>query len=353
MKLVSVIVPVYNVENYIAQTINSVLNQTYPHFELLIIDDASPDRSLEICQQFSDPRIKIISQKNRGLAGARNTGIRHAQGDYLAFLDSDDLWLPEKLAQHIQHLESSPQVGVSFSRSQFIDGQGQSLGIYQMPKLQDITPSHLLCRNPIGNGSAPVVRKEVFEAICFQAIRHREFENYYFDENFRQSEDIECWLRIAAETPWEIAGIPEALTLYRVNGEGLSANLLKQFDSWEQMIEKHRDRSPELLAKWENPARAYQLRYLARRAVRLQNADMAVKLTHQALATHWQIIFSEPSRTIQTLLAAYLLKLLPLSFYQACERFALKLTGIGHQLRIKRDRSVPQHSKEYIDIKYA
>ncbi|MGL5077637.1 MAG: glycosyltransferase family 2 protein, partial [Waterburya sp.] len=118
MKLVSVIVPVYNVEDYIAQTINSVLNQTYPHFELLIIDDASPDRSLEICQQFRDPRIKIISQKNRGLAGARNTGIRHAQGDYLAFLDSDDLWLPEKLAQHIQHLESAPQVGVSFSRSQ-------------------------------------------------------------------------------------------------------------------------------------------------------------------------------------------------------------------------------------------
>ena len=338
MKLVSVIIPVYNVENYIARTIDSVLNQTYSNFELLIIDDESPDRSIEIALQFDDPRIKIIHQKNRGLAGARNTGIRHAQGDYLAFLDSDDLWLPEKLAQHVKHLESMPQVGVSFSRSQFIDGQGRALGIYQMPKLQDITPSHLLCRNPIGNGSAPVIRREVFEAICFQDNLHGEVEDFYFDENFRQSEDIECWLRVAAETPWKIEGIGEALTLYRVNGEGLSANVLKQYDSWQQMIEKHRPRSPELLAKYENPARAFQLRYLARRAVRLKNAQMAVSLTHQALATHWQIVLSEPARTIQTIIAAYLLRLLPLSFYRGCEGLALKLTGISQQLHILRDR---------------
>ncbi|MCC0179229.1 glycosyltransferase family 2 protein [Waterburya agarophytonicola K14] len=338
MKLVSVIIPVYNVENYIAQTINSVLSQTYTNFEVLIIDDESPDRSIEICQQFNDPRIKIIHQQNRGLAGARNTGIRHAQGDYLAFLDSDDLWLPEKLARHVQHLDSAPQVGVSFSRSQFIDGESQPLGIYQMPKLQDITPSHLLCRNPIGNGSAPVIRKEVFSAICFQDNLYGQIENFYFDENFRQSEDIECWLRIASETSWLIEGIGDALTLYRVNGEGLSANVLKQYDSWSQMIEKHRDRSPELLAQYENPARAFQLRYLARRAVRLKDSKMAVRLTHQALATHWQIILSEPSRTIQTIFAAYLLRLLPLSFYQGCERFALKLTGISQQLHILRDR---------------
>lgn len=338
MKLVSVIVPVYNVENYIAQTIHSVLNQTYPYFELLIIDDESPDRSIEICQQFNDSRIKIIHQQNRGLAGARNTGIRHAQGDYLAFLDSDDLWLPEKLAHHVRHLESCPQVGVSFSRSQFIDGQGKTLGIYQMPKLQDITPAHLLCRNPVGNGSAPVIRKEVLAAICFQDNLHGEIEDFYFDENFRQSEDIECWLRIAAETSWKIEGIGAALTLYRVNGEGLSANVLKQYDSWQQMVSKHRDRSPELLAVWENPARAFQLRYLARRAVRLKNGTMAVKLTHQALATHWKIVLREPNRTIQTLFAAYLLKLLPLSFYQTCEAMALKFTGLTQQLRILRDR---------------
>ena len=338
MKLVSVVVPVYNVELYISQTIQSVLQQTYNNFELLIIDDQSPDRSVAICQQFEDSRIRIISQKNRGLAGARNTGIREAKGDYIAFLDGDDLWLPEKLAQHVQHLEAEPQVGVSFSRSQFVDSQGRSMGIYQMPKLTEITPEHLLCRNPIGNGSAPVIRREVLEAIKFTDNLHGTEEDFYFDEHFRQSEDIECWLRIAAQTHWKIEGIPAALTLYRVNGEGLSANILKQLDSWEQMITKHRDRLPELVAAWENPARAYQLRYLARRAVRLKNGNMAVKLVNRALATHSSIIFAEPSRTILTLVAAYLLNFLPLAVYARFETWGLKLTGLMHQIQIVRDR---------------
>lgn len=339
MKLVSVVVPVYNVEKYIALTVQSVLNQTYTNFELLIIDDESPDGSVEICQQFDDPRIRIISQKNRGLAGARNTGIRHAKGDYIAFLDGDDLWLNEKLAQHIKHLESSPEVGVSFSRSQFINGEGISLGIYQMPKLTEITPEHLLCRNPIGNGSAPVIRREVLELIRFEDRVQETVEDCYFDEHFRQSEDIECWFRIAALTSWQIEGIPEALTLYRVNGEGLSANILKQLDSWEQFIAKHRDLLPEIMTQWENPARAYQLRYLARRAIRLKDSHMAVKLINQALMTHWLIIFSEPSRTLLTLVAAYLLRLLPLSLYTQFENSALKLTGTIHRLRILRDRA--------------
>ncbi|MFN5978718.1 MAG: glycosyltransferase family 2 protein, partial [Pseudanabaena sp.] len=80
MPKVSVIVPVYNVEKYIAETIDSVLAQTFTDFELIIIDDESKDRSIAICQGIADPRIHIIHQKNRGLAGARNTGIRHAQG---------------------------------------------------------------------------------------------------------------------------------------------------------------------------------------------------------------------------------------------------------------------------------
>ncbi len=339
MKLISVVVPVYNVEKYIALTVQSVLDQTYPHFELLIIDDESPDGSVEICQQFNDSRIKIISQKNRGLAGARNTGIRHAKGDYIAFLDGDDLWQPEKLARHIQHLESSPQVGVSFSRSEFIDSQGKSLGIYQMPKLTEITPDHLLCRNPIGNGSAPVIRREVLELIRFEEKLRETVKDFYFDENFRQSEDIECWFRIAALTSWQIEGIPEALTLYRVNGEGLSANILKQLDSWEQFISKHRDRLPELMLQWENPARAYQLRYLARRAIRLKDSRMAVKFINQALITHWRIIFTEPNRTVLTFVAAYLLRLLPVSLYSRFEKSALRLTGFIHKMRILRDRA--------------
>ncbi len=340
MKLVSVVVPTYNVEQYIAHTVRSILEQTYSNFELLIIDDESPDRSVEICQQFKDPRIKIISQKNRGLAGARNTGIRHASGDYLAFLDSDDLWLPEKLEKHVQHLDSSPEVGISFSRSAFIDGNGKSLGIYQMPKLKDITATHLLCRNPIGNGSAPVIRRETLKEIEFQENLYGTLENFYFDDRFRQSEDIECWIRIVLTTKWKIEGIPEALTLYRVNTEGLSANILKQLDSWEKVIEKTRKYAPDVLARWEKPARAYQLRYLARRAIRLKDTQMAIKLVNEALRTHWLILFSEPRRTLLTLSAAYLMRILPKSFYTQIETLALKITGFSQKRKILSQQQV-------------
>lgn len=339
MKLFSVIVPTYKAQKYIAKTIKSVLAQTYPHFELIIVDDESPDQSVEICRQFQDPRLKIISQKNRGLAGARNTGIRHSQGDYLAFLDADDLWLPEKLEKHLQHLESSSQVGISFSRSEFIDSEDRSIGTYQMPKLKNITASYLLCRNPIGNGSAPVIRREVFTEIKFQDNLYGTVEDFYFDESFRQSEDIECWIRIAIATKWQIEGIPEALTLYRVNSEGLSADITKQLISWEKVIEKTYSYSPELVSRWEGRARAYQLRYLARRAVRFKDGNRAVNLVNRSLITHWAIVLSEPRRTLLTLGAAYLLKILPLPLYIRLENIGLTVTGFTQKSQIKREQT--------------
>jgi len=341
MKKVSAIIPVYGAEKYIAATVQSVLDQTHKNFEVLIIDDASPDRSIEICQQFTDPRIKIIRQKNRGLPGARNTGIRNAQGDYLALLDADDIWLPEKLEKHVEHLENSPSVGVSFSRSAFIDEAGNPLGIYQMPKLTGLTPGYVLCRNPISNGSTPVIRREVFEAIRFQDNLYGTVEDFYFDDNFIHQEDIECWIRIAIQTDWQIEGIPEALTLYRVNSGGMSAKLLKNIEYWERMIEKTRTYGPEVVAKWENPARAYQLRYLARRAVTLKDSSVAIQLLHRALATHWRILLEEPRRTLLTLSAAYLLRLLPESFYYQLESLALKMTEFTQRRRILQDQSKP------------
>ncbi|MEE3718042.1 glycosyltransferase family 2 protein [Tumidithrix elongata RA019] len=327
MAKVSAIVPVYKVEAYIAETIQSVLAQTFQDFELIIVDDESPDRSIEIAREFDDPRIQIVQQKNRGLAGARNTGIRHAKGEYIALLDSDDLWLPQKLEKHIQHLECNPLVGVSYCPSAFIDELGKPLGIKQTPKLTGITPAQVLCRNPIGNGSAPVIRREVFDAIKFQANLYGSEEDFYFDDTFRQSEDIECWLRIALQTNWQFEGIPEALTLYRVNAGGLSANMMKQYEAWERAIAKAQIYAPEFIAKWGQIAKAYQLRYLARRAVRNRDGKAAIKLLHQALGCHWKIILEEPKRTIQTMLAAYFLFLFPLSFYQAIESFTLKFAA--------------------------
>jgi glycosyltransferase involved in cell wall biosynthesis len=338
MPKVSVIMPVYNVERFVADAVGSVLAQSFRDLELLIIDDLSPDRSIAICEGFDDPRIRIIHhQQNRGLAGARNTGIRHARGELLAFIDSDDCWLPEKLALHVEHLATRPGVGVSFSRSAFIDEDGLPNHCYQMPRLSGIEPGYYLCRNPIGNGSAPVIRREVFEAIRYRDDFHGTPEDWYFDERLRRSEDIECWIRIALTTRWSIEGIPEALTLYRLNAGGLSANLLRQLDSWEQVIEKTRRYAPDFVAEWERPARAFQLRYLARQAIRLHDGRMALRLVGRALRTDPRIVAREPGRTLVTLGAAALLRISPRSLYAGLEWIAQQLIGRLQARRIGRD----------------
>lgn len=338
---VSVIIPVYGAENYIADTLRSVLAQTYTNFEVLIVDDGCLDRSIEICQQFSDPRIKIIHQKNRGLAGARNTGIRHAQGEYLAFLDADDLWLPSKLEKHVQHLNGSLQVGLSFSYSIFIDEQGNPTGIYQIPsRIKNITPDYALRRNPVGNGSTVVARKAAFQAIEFQENRHGEVENFYFDEDFKQAEDLECWTRIATHTRWQTEGIPEALTLYRISSSGLSASALKQYEAIERVIDKCCNSAPTVLGPYRNLARAYYMRYAARRAVTLRDGDLAVKMVNRSLLTDGRILLEEPRRTLMTIAAAYLLRFVPQSLYTQVEQWALQLTGKSQQGRLVDAESV-------------
>jgi hypothetical protein len=338
MPRVSIIMPVYNVERFVEAGIRSVLAQSLADFELLIIDDRSQDGSMEICTSFNDPRIRIIRHtRNRGLAGARNTGIRHARGEYLAFIDSDDCWHADKLAMHLAHLDGNPAVGVSFSRSAFINEDGSPNHTYQMPRLRDISTGYYLCRNPIGNGSAPVIRREVFQQIRYTDDLHGSDEDWYFDERLRRSEDIECWIRIALTTPWVIEGIPQALTLYRLNSGGLSSSLLQQLDSWEQVIEKTRTYAPGFIALWERPARAFQLRYLARQAIRLHDGKMAIRLTHRALGTDPRILLREPGRTLVTLSAAYLLRLAPQRLYLALERVASRMIGALQGWRISRE----------------
>jgi glycosyltransferase involved in cell wall biosynthesis len=335
----SVIIPVYKVEKYIADTIQSVLNQTYRDFELIIVDDGSPDRSIDICQQFKDSRITILRQPNQGVCVARNTGISYATGDYIALLDGDDLWLPEKLEKHISHLQKNPSVGLSFSRSAFIDEKGKALGIYQMPKLTKITPALIIRRNPIGNGSAPVIRRQVFQAIEYRDSVGGVVKNCYFDPNLAHFEDVECWLRISLLTDWQTEGIPEALTLYRVNSKGASTNLDKQVEDLEKVLVKTRKYAPDLIEKHGKAAKAYEIRKLARWAVRLKSAPIAVKMANQALYTYWKMIFEEPEKTLITLAAAYSLYLLPKQFYSGLENLALQITSFAQKRRINSSKS--------------
>ena len=164
-------------------------------------------------------------------------------------------------------------------------------------------------RNPVGNGSAPVIRAAVFNDIGFLNRDRDEID--YFDESFRQSEDIECWCRIALSTKWRFEGIAGQLTRYRINEGGLSANVVRQFTTWLRVKEVVKQMNPGFARRWAPVAEAYQLRYLARRCIRMGEGAMAWSLIKDALKACPKIVRQEPGKTLTTLLAAGVLRFLP------------------------------------------
>lgn len=300
----TIVVPAFNVAATLGTTLASLKEQTYQDFEVIIVDDGSTDETKQVAAQFlDDRRFYYVHQANRGLSGARNRGIAEAAGEFIGFCDADDLWHPDKLRRHIRHLDSKPNVGVSYSGSQMIDAEGRLLSVRQSPRLRGVKAAHILKRNPIGNGSAAVIRRAVFDDIAY--VHHGAFNAFsYFDETFRQSEDIECWLRIALLTDWEFEGIRGLLTYYRVAGDGLSAKTERQLESWENVMAKHRSLHPAFFARHEPAARAFQLRYLARRAISNGEGKAARAYLKRAWAESREPLWAEPIKSIVTTLAA-------------------------------------------------
>ncbi|UWR28056.1 glycosyltransferase [Sulfitobacter sp. S223] len=308
MPTASVIVPAFNVAKTLRATLDALCAQTFRDVEIIVVNDGSTDTTASLLRDYANrPHIKVITQRNRGLAGARNTGIAAASGEFIGFCDADDLWLPEKLAEHVAHLQSAPQIGVSYSGSCMIDDNGIALGINQSPRLKNITAAHIFKRNPIGNGSAPVIRRAVFDAIAHRPASEQS-RDWYFDETFRQSEDIECWLRIALTTGWHFEGIEGHLTQYRISAGALSSATDLQLAAWERMVAKLALISPGFFAKHTKTARAYQLRYLARRAISDKDTARAVDLVAQSVKASWLPFWEEPRKTLTTIAAAAILR---------------------------------------------
>ncbi|MFV0368734.1 MAG: glycosyltransferase family 2 protein [Hyphomicrobiaceae bacterium] len=330
---VSVVVPLYNTARYIDSTLQSILAQTFRDFEVVVVNDASSDEGPQIVAAVMerDQRVRMVTQDNRGLAGARNSGIRAARGRYIALLDADDLWHPEKLQRHVAHLEANQDVGVSYSPSKFIDDEGHELGLQQSPKLDGVDAAHVFCRNPVGNGSAPVIRRAALDEVAFFITALEGARECWFDESFRQSEDIEMWTRMAALTHWRFAGIPEALTYYRVNTGGLSADVEKQFESWSRMRDKIATIAPRLVAAHGQRAEAYQRRYLARRLVMNGEGRKALRYVWQGLCLHPSQLIEEPARTLATMATVLVLAILPSKWGRSLPATLGKLKGIPHQ----------------------
>lgn len=323
----SIVVPAYNAAQTLPETLNSLLAQTEVDFEIVVVDDGSTDDTASVVAPYLlDPRVKLLRQANRGLAGARNSGIAAVQGDYVGFCDADDLWMPGKLSAHVRHLDMCPDVGLSFSGARLVDTEGRPTGVCQKPRLTNICAAHVLKRNPVGNGSAAVMRRAALSDLSYQPV----FETkrvWVFDETFRQSEDIECWLRLALTTDWQIEGVPGLLTQYRVTNAGLSAALDRQLAAWERMVTKLRPTAPDFFEAHGRDARAYQLRYLARRAVSSLDGDAAWSLICRALEQSSNPLVEEPVKTAVTFGAAALLRMAGPTPVQQASRLMTRLAS--------------------------
>jgi len=261
MPIVSVVMPVCKVEKYMRTAIDSVLQQTCQYFELICVHDESTSDALRIVESYDDQRIRIISQPRTGLAAAINTGIHSARGEFIAFLDANDCYEPEKLLLHLKHLLSNPEIGVSYCPSLFIDEEGNQTGLGQYPKLRNISLKQVMCRNPVGNNSVAVMRSAALKSM--QPFTKKDESGYYhyFDESLHQSEQNDLWIRISLNTNWRFEGIEIPLTCYRVDRELLSADLGAHFSSWQHCMDRHLSHHPLKVAPWMSLATAYQLRY--------------------------------------------------------------------------------------------
>lgn len=329
---VSVVIPLYQTERYIQLALNSVLAQTFRDFEVIVVDDGSRDAGPEIVRACFDPRVRVVTQENRGLAGARNTGIRHARADLIALIDADDLWDETKLARHVAHFDAEPALDVSFSASRLIDDDGRDVGLVQRPLAGRLEDVDFFCRNPVGNGSAPVLRRRALDRIAFydSALER----TCWFDEAFRQSEDIECWMRLKAKGKCRFGFVDAPLTHYRVNSGGLSANVEAQLATWRRFRDKVATYAPDLVARYGSRAEAYQLRYLARRAVRSADRGQALSLALASLRTFPRTLIEEPTRTLATLGAAVAKRVLGPGSFERLEIAALRWAAQRPGLRL-------------------
>ncbi len=293
---VSVIIPAYNVGNYIHDALNSLQNQSYQDFEALIVDDGSTDHTAVIAQEYCqvDARFKLLQKDNGGLSSARNFGLIHSQAKYIALLDADDAYKPEKLMNHVSRLVYQPEVGVVYSASQVMRDNGQPTRFQLSGKPIHINPLlALLCKNFVGHGSNAVFRRCILDEIG------------YFDETLRSSEDVDFWMRIAALETWTFYREPHALVYYRVRPSGLSFNVAQMQQSNERVIELAYQRSPEQVKPMLSQARAYLFRYLARLSLTAGNLAQARSMLYQSL-TEDASIFIRDTRAMVTLMAILL-----------------------------------------------
>lgn len=219
--LVSVIIPVYNREDVIGRALDSVLNQSYRNLEIIVIDDGSSDQTVHRCRSYGE-RIRLITQKNAGPAAARNNGIRHAAGPFIAFLDSDDEWYPDKIEKQLR-FAAEENLGMVITDSE-IQTPGENRTTYQKSLFSDLLTA------------SPKQVIELFELLVMQNFIHLStvfiskaavIEAGLFDETMRVAEDTDLWLRVSRQLKTGV--LNEVLAKRDIREDKLSGDRIQEY----------------------------------------------------------------------------------------------------------------------------
>lgn len=236
--LVSVIIPAYNQAQFLPGAIRSVLDQTYQNFEIIVVDDGSVDNTREVACQYAD-RVCYIWQENKGLAGARNTGIRASCGEYIGLLDSDDEWMPTYLEKMVEQASQNPETAVFYCMAQSIDVNGNPLPqVFGGPVQQSQNIYHALVRANFLIPSTILMKKCEIEEVKL------------FDENLRSCEDWDLWLRLLPGIA--IEGVDDILVNYRIHHNSLSTDVSGMHNAAQTVIEKHFGKDDGRPSQWSD-----------------------------------------------------------------------------------------------------
>jgi len=247
--LVSVITATYNMADYVCEAIDSVLAQTVPDVQCVVVDDGSTDRTREVLARYADdPRVKVLHQENAGQTVSKNRGLAAADGEYVGFCDADDRWRPEKLAVQLPLLRERPEVGVVYADFQCIGPAGEDVATPRWTCPSGRITGALLADNFV-HFPTVLTRKAILE----------EFGG--FDESLSMAIDYDLWLRVS--TRYDFLHVPQVLVDYRIWGGQMSHRTGERLDNAFRMMENFLARHPDSVSKAEAD-RAWAHTYVTR-----------------------------------------------------------------------------------------
>ena len=268
--LVSVIVPALDAGPTIVDTLESVRRQTLTDLEVIVVDDGSTDDTAARVARVTDPRITLASFPRAGVSVARNRGMARARGAYVAFIDADDLWTPDKLERQIEALRRRADAGVAYSWTAEIDSAGRPLGSQPPVRHEGDVYARMLLGNFVGSGSNVLLRREVVETVG------------EFDPGLQGVEDWEYFLRAAARWPFVV--VPRYQILYRQTPQSLSSRVDLMREESLRVVERAFASAPKDLQKLKPRTLARIHCYLARLALTRKPGADGVERARQSLA---------------------------------------------------------------------